>query len=272
MQCPEDVASHRAYMPEGSSAILNARSLMTSNRRLAEMLRPGLTVVDVGCGTGAITRGMAEVVLPNGRVVGIDANARLIEEARRAHGDVPGLSFEVCDIYRLPYHDWFDVVTAARMLQWLANPLEALQKMAAAVKPGGVILILDYNHEKIRWRPPPPQSMHTFYSAFLRWRAESGMDNAIADHLTAMFTTVGLVGIMKTAQHEVTRRGDPDFEAQIGIWAEVAASRGQQMVADGMLTETQRAAAEADYRAWIHDSAESQILYLMAVEGVRPMV
>ena len=259
-------------MPEGTSAILNARSLMTSNRRLAEMLRPGLAVLDVGCGTGAITRGMAEAVLPNGQVVGIDANARLIAQARRGHGDVPGLSFEVCDIYRLPHRDQFDVVTAARVLQWLANPLAALQKMAGAVKPGGAVLVLDYNHEKIRWQPLPPQSMHTFYRAFLRWRAEFGMDNAIVDHLPAMLATVGLVGIIETPQHEVTCRGDPDFETRIGIWAEVAASRGHQMVADGMLTEAQSAAAEADYRAWIHDSAERQILYLMAVQGVRPMV
>jgi ubiquinone/menaquinone biosynthesis C-methylase UbiE len=271
MQCPEDAAYRRAYMPEGSSAILNTRSLKTSNRRLAEMLRTGLTVLDVGCGTGAITRGMAEAVVPNGRVVGIDANAHLIEEACRAHGDVPRLSFEVCDIYRLPYHNSFDVVTAARVLQWLAKPLEALQTMAAAVKPGGVILVLDYNHEKIHWQPPPPQSMDTFYGEFLRWRAESGMDNAIADHLAAMFTTIGLLGIVETPQHEVARRGDPDFEARLGIWAEVAASRGHQVVADGMLTEAQRAAAEAEYRGWIRCRAECQILYLMAVEGVRPM-
>jgi 2-polyprenyl-3-methyl-5-hydroxy-6-metoxy-1,4-benzoquinol methylase len=272
MPCPEDAASHRAYMPEGSSAILNARSLKASNRRLAEMLRSGLTVLDVGCGTGAITRGIAEAVVPNGRVVGIDANTRLIGEARRTHGDVPGLSFEVCDLYRLAYHDRFDVVTAARVLQWLANPLEALRKMAAAVKPGGMVLVLDFNHEKICWQPSPPPSMQTFYSVFLRWRADAGMDNAIADHLAAMFTTVGLAGIVETPQHEASRRGDPGFESHLGIWGEVAASRGHQMVADGMLTETERAAAEADYRVWIRDSAESQILYLITVEGVRPIV
>jgi SAM-dependent methyltransferase len=272
MQCPEDAAYRRAYMPEGTSAILNARSLQSSNRRLAEMLRPGLTVLDVGCGTGAITRGIAEAVVPHGRVVGIDANARLIEEARRTHGDVPGLSFDVCDIDRLPYHDSFDVVTAARVLQWLAKPLEALQTVAAAVKPGGAILVLDYNHEKIHWLPPPPESMQTFYEAFLRWRADSGMDNAIADHVAAMFTTTGLMGIVETPQHEVTRRGDPDFEARLGIWADVAASRGHQMVADGMLTDAQRVAAEAEYRGWIRHKAECQILYLIAVEGVRPMV
>jgi ubiquinone/menaquinone biosynthesis C-methylase UbiE len=124
-------------MPEGSGEILNTRALRTSYRRLAEILRPGMTVLDVGCGTGAITRGMAEAVAPNGRVVGIDVNSRLINEAQRTHGDVPGLTFEVCDVYRVPYQHHFDVVTAARCLQWLADPLEALRGMAAALKPGG---------------------------------------------------------------------------------------------------------------------------------------
>ena len=73
----------------------------------------------------------------------------LIAEARRLHGDVPGLSFETADVYSLLFHDLFDIVTAARVLQWLANPLAALQQMTAAAKPGGRVVILEYNHEKI---------------------------------------------------------------------------------------------------------------------------
>ena len=51
-----DVARRRAHMPEGTTAILDARSLATAHRRLAALLSPGLAVLDVGCGTGAITR------------------------------------------------------------------------------------------------------------------------------------------------------------------------------------------------------------------------
>jgi ubiquinone/menaquinone biosynthesis C-methylase UbiE len=256
-------------MPEGASGILNARSLATAHRRLAQLLQPGLTVLDVGCGTGAITRGIAEAVAPTGRAVGIDLHAGLIEEARRLHGDVSGLSFESVDVYNLPFHDMFDTVTAARVLQWLASPLSALRSMVAAAKPGGRVMVLDYNHEKIAWQPAPPRSMQEFYAAFLRWRAEAGMDNAIADHLSEMFTQAGLVDIVQTPQHEVTKRADPDFATHIAIWAEVAAVRGPQMVESGIISESQRATAEADYRAWICDSAESQTMYLVAVEGAR---
>jgi SAM-dependent methyltransferase len=229
-----------------------------------------MMVLDVGCGPGAITRGIAEAVSPNGCVMGVDVNCRLIEEARRTYGGVPGLSFEVRDLRHLPFQDRFDVVAAARVLQWLANPLGALRSMAAAAKAGGTVAVLDYNHEKIIWEPSPPHSMQAFYNAFLRWRAEVGMDNAIADHLPGMFATIGLVDIIATPQHEVTQRADPDFVTRIGLWADVAAGRGHQMVADGIINEAQRAAAEADYRAWIRDGAESQALYLIGVEGRRP--
>jgi ubiquinone/menaquinone biosynthesis C-methylase UbiE len=267
MQSPADRARRRATMPAGTSGILNARSLWAGHRRLAELLKPGLTVLDVGCGTGAITRGIAEAVGPGGRVLGVDIDPRLIEEARRLHGEVAALTFEVCDALALPFHGTFDIVTAARVLQWLFDPLGALRRMAGATKPRGRIVVLDYNHEKIAWMPDPPTSMRTFYAAFLRWRTEAGMDNAIGDHLAEMFAKAGIVDVAVTAQHERTQRGDSDFHTRIGIWADVAASRGRQMTGDGLITEHERAAAEADYREWIRDRAESQSLYLIATEG-----
>ena len=85
-----DVARHRAEMPSETAAILDRRSLARDHRRLAAMLRPGQRVLDVGCGTGAITRGIVEAVGPGGRVLGVDANRELIDAARRAHGAVAG--------------------------------------------------------------------------------------------------------------------------------------------------------------------------------------
>jgi ubiquinone/menaquinone biosynthesis C-methylase UbiE len=257
-------------MPDGTQRILNSRMLHTAHPRLAERLTPGLRVLDVGCGTGTITRGIANAVAPHGEVVGVDINARLIDEARRLHGDVPGLQFETADIYHLPFHDAFDIVHASRVLQWLAHPLDALRSMRQAVQSGGRVVVLDYNHERIIWEPKPPYSMQVFYEMFLRWRAEAGMDNAIADHLPDMFNRLGLQAVQTTHQHEITPREDADFEVRLSIWAEVAATRGHQMVQDGFITEAQRAVAEADYRHWIQNQAMSQRLYLVSVEGIRP--
>jgi ubiquinone/menaquinone biosynthesis C-methylase UbiE len=264
-----DKARGRAELSGKATNVLDARTLADSHKRLAQLLDKGMAVLDVGCGTGAITRGMATVTGPMGRVVGTDNNPALIEKAKQACGDTPGLHFDICDIYALPYEDEFDIVTASRVLQWLAHPPEAIRAMKASAKPGGRTLILDYNHEKIAWEPEPPASMKSFYAAFLRWRSDAGMDNAIADRLADLLQEAGLQHIVATPQHESTKRGDPDFESRIGIWAEVAASRGLQMVKDGYLTENERAQAETEYRAWIDAVAVSHTMYLLAVEGVK---
>jgi len=232
-----------------------------------------MSVLDVGCGTGAITRGAAEAIAPGGYALGVDINADLIAEAGREHADVPGLGFRVADIAALPTlteAGTFDIATAARVLQWLADPLAAIRSLAATVRRDGAgrVLILDYNHEKIAWSPEPPAAVRRFYDAFLQWRADAGMDNAIADHLRLLLAEAGLREIETTAQHERTERDAPGFAEKIGLWGHVAEVRGPQMVRDGYLTETERGAAIEAHRFWAEEQAESQTLYLLSVEGV----
>jgi SAM-dependent methyltransferase len=161
----------------------------------------------------------------------------------------------------------FDVVASARTLQWLAPPYDALHRMAGWLKPGGVLSVLDYNHEKIRWQPAPPPSMQLFYDAFLRWRADAGMQNDIAERLAVYFEQLGLREISTADHSETTTRTDADFAVKMGIWAKVAELRGPQLVADGYLTEAQRLAAVQDYTAWVATEADSMVMYLLAVEG-----
>src|SRR5215472_11030821 len=97
--------------------ILGLRTLQRDHRCLAALLRPGLCVLDVGCGTGAITAGAAKAVGPHGHVVGIDRDAVLLELARTEHSMVPNLRFEYVDVTTLTSRAQFDIVSAARTLQ-----------------------------------------------------------------------------------------------------------------------------------------------------------
>lgn len=263
-------ARQRAGMPPGVNAIVNRRRLGADFPQLAFLLRPGQRVLDVGCAGGALTRGVAEAVGPGGQVVGADVDARLIGEARAASPDLPQLSFVQADICDLPFEAQFDLVCAARVLQWLDRPGLALQQLVRAVRPGGLVVVLDYNHEKIVQAPAPPAAFLAFHARYQAWRADAGMDNAIADHLAGLFAQAGLHDIQTTAQHEVARRGEPDFLARAGLKVGVIASRGPQLVEEGWLTEAERAAAEQEGRRWLHEQAEQQTLYLLAVTGRRP--
>src|SRR4051812_12968256 len=106
--------------------VLNRRTVERDHRVLAAMLRPGMSVLDVGCGTGAITGGIARAVGESGRVLGVDRDESLLEVARREHSSV---EFVRGDALELPYDSEFDIVTAARALQWIADPARAVACM-----------------------------------------------------------------------------------------------------------------------------------------------
>lgn len=262
-----NLAKKRAVL--NNSSIIDARSLSNSHRRLADILKPGMTVLDIGCGTGAITSDIVDIVGDTGKVIGIDNNKALINSAQEKYAGVPNLTFEVADIYNLPYKNDFDIVTAARILQWLDKPQIALENMVKVTKDDGKVIVLDYNHEKITWEPDIPTSMAKFYKSFLNWRAGSGMNNQIADDLEQMFKSSGLNNIKSSNQHEKTIRTDTDFSTHINVWSGVVSFKGSQMVEEGFISEFDRSTAEEEYNKWIEENAESQEMYLLAVEGTK---
>jgi trans-aconitate methyltransferase len=263
-------ASRRASMPPGTESFLDVRSLAADHAALAALLRAGMSVLDVGCGTGAITRGIAQAVSPDGAVCGIDINADLIARANAASAGQRNLRFEVADIREARWEAAFDVVTSARVLQWLADPARVIAAMVRAARPRGTIAVLDYDHTRAEWDPPMPPAVQRFYQAFLDWRADAGMDNAIAAHLPGMFGQAGLAGVTAVDQHEVTAAGDADYQRRIALWPGVIATRGHQVVADGWLTEADRALAEEEIWRWIEESSPTQSLFLRSVTGIKP--
>jgi ubiquinone/menaquinone biosynthesis C-methylase UbiE len=260
----------RAEMPQGANKVLDRRTVENSYSSLLNLLKEGMSVLDVGCGSGTITAGIAERVGPGGRVVGIDFSEHLIAQAQKNYENLRSLSFEVADINKYAVEEKFDLVIAARTLQWVNNPAEIVAQMLRLVKSGGMISILDYNHTKIEWTPLPPQSMLDFYEAFLNWRADAGYDNAIADNLAAIYQDSGLQSITIINQHEVSTLEQERFKGDARIWSVVAETRGKQLVKDGFCTEELRLRAIQEYDAWIAGDAQAMKLYLLAVEAVKP--
>src|SRR5262245_909627 len=88
-------------------------------------LRPGLTVLDCGCGPGSITLGLAERVAP-AQVVGIDVADQQVAAARAlaTEREVRNVRFERASIYDLPFAGGtFDLAFAHTVLEHLGDPL-----------------------------------------------------------------------------------------------------------------------------------------------------
>jgi 2-polyprenyl-3-methyl-5-hydroxy-6-metoxy-1,4-benzoquinol methylase len=255
----------RAEMPQGANKVLDRRNIENSYSSILGLLRDGLSVLDVGCGSGSITADIAQRT--NGQVVGIDFSEHLIELAQKNYEHIPNLGFEVANINDYVSPKKIDLVIAARTLQWVNNPTEVVQKMVSLLKKGGKISINDYNHTKVEWSPAPPKSMLDFYEAFLNWRKDAGFDNEIADNLTKIYESLGLTEINIVPQYETSIRGEDEFVATTRIWSIVAETRGKQVVADGFCSEELRLQAVEEYDAWIANEAQSMTLYLLTVEG-----
>src|SRR6185503_5237822 len=104
-----------------------------------------MRVLDVGCGPGTITLGLAQLVAP-GEVVGIDLQPSLIERARAlaATREQTNARFEIADVYGLPFADeCFDAAFGNGVLMHLAEPVRALAQIRRVLRPGGIIGIRD---------------------------------------------------------------------------------------------------------------------------------
>jgi SAM-dependent methyltransferase len=246
-------------------AILDRRTLSADHRQLAGLLRPGMRVLDVGCGTGAITRGIAEAVGPGGSVVGVDRDPVLIERARAAAAAVANLRFECGDATGLGYAGAFDVVTAARTVQWIADPERAIERLARAVAPGGRLVVLDYNHAQNAWDPAPPAAFAAFYARFLAWRTANGWDNEMADHVPALMAAAGLTDIRSDPANEISERGDADFAEKTALWIEVIDNLGPTLCRAGVCDQAMLDAARLSYDAWRASDLVRQTLSMRAI-------
>jgi SAM-dependent methyltransferase len=244
--------------------VLNRRTLQADHRILATLLQPGQRVLDSGCGAGSITRGIAEAVGPTGYVLGIDRDAALLAQAQ-SPDNPPHLHDAEADLTNLTVETPFDVATAARVLQWIGQPELALASLHRALKPNGLLVILDYNHAHNRWQPAPPPEFQLFYQAFLDWRNAHGWDNLMADHLPALLAANGFTDIEVHDQDEISERHHPDFPARAAIWSEVAESLGPKLVEEDFLSAQQLQAARAAYDAFRLQTLEVQHLNLRAI-------
>lgn len=248
-----------------ATKIYDNRSLAKDFRTLQAILKEGMNVLDVGCGTGAISKDIAEIVGKKGKVIGIDNTQKFIKSGKETYKEIDNLALIHSDLFEFESEEKFDLVIAARVLQWLTTPKKALKKMKSLLKPDGQISILDYNHEQLEWQPSPPESMKKFYNIFLQWRQDAGMNNKIAEDLSDMMTEVGFYSVEVLESNEHYERSNENFPSKVGIWSKVAGL--DQIVEEGYLNNAYRLQVIKEYDKWVAEEAISMTMKLKEVRG-----
>lgn len=156
-------------------------------------LKPGMRVLDCGCGPGSITIGLAEAVTP-GEVVGIDMQADEIVRARALAREqrVENLRFEVASIYKLPFGDGcFDAIFAHGVLMHLHDPVRALHEMRRVLDPSGIVGIRDF--EVVRIRTPSTPLLERVEDLWRRGIEHRGVNPRFARHQRQALVQAGFV-------------------------------------------------------------------------------
>jgi SAM-dependent methyltransferase len=125
-------------------------------RRLIEEaeLRPGETVLEVGCGTGVLDRWLARHTAGANRIVGLDISRYLLREARALASQVgleDVIEFREGSAEALPFPEHsFDVAMSSTVIQRV-NADQMLREMVRVVKPGGRVAVVGHAHDMPRW-------------------------------------------------------------------------------------------------------------------------
>ena len=137
-----------------AAPLLEARTAERCCSDLIPHLRPNMTILDVGCGPGSITVGLARLV-PQGRVVGLDIWPEALDTARAAATarGVTNVSFYQGSVFDMQAalgaagerdSAPFDVVHAHMVLMHLTEPVRAIEEMRKVAKAdGGIVAIAD---------------------------------------------------------------------------------------------------------------------------------
>ncbi len=231
------------------------RTVQNSAAHLLPHLRPGLSVLDVGCGPGTITVDLARRVAP-GRVLGLDVVEAPLGEARELaarEGTGAGVvvEFAVGDVYALDLpDDGVDVVHAHQVLQHLTDPVAALREMARVCRPGGLIAVREVDYAATTWFPAD-EGLDRWLDLYRRVARHNDAEPDAGRRLRAWAHAAGLRDLTATAStYCYATDAERDWWGTSWAGRATASSFAEQAVAYGLATPAELDDVAAAWLRW----------------------
>lgn len=170
---------------------------------------PGANCLDVACGGGDVTCDLARLVGPQGRVLGIDLDEAKLELARREAeaGQVSNVAFQPHTVGSgQPIGD-FDVAYCRFLLSHLRNPIDAVLEIRSALRPGGVLMLVDVDFSGYFWYPES-RAQSRYYELYTEAVKRRGGDPNIGPRLPSLLKEAGFENIRINVVQPAGLEGD----------------------------------------------------------------
>ena len=188
---------------DAALAFVGRRTLESHGAFFIEHLRDGMRVLDVGCGPGSITAGIARRI-GRGRVTGVDLSETQIQLAKQrlVQQGISNANFRMANAYELPFDDaQFDAVFSHALIEHLGEPERAIGEFLRVLKPGAVMGVATPDWSGFLYGPssPPLKAAVRTYEAM---QVRNGGDVTVGHKLSQYAVEAGFERVEQRARYE----------------------------------------------------------------------
>lgn len=244
---------------EGRRLALMSELLDPMHRRhlqSLDVIKSGARTLEVGCGNGSISAWLAGQIAPDGRAIAVDLDLSL------ADVHLPNLEFRRGDIMAGPVTPGgFDLVTGRAVLHHVGDAERAIANLVASLRPGGAILLIEPDFLPVTIAEPP--EVHAFWSSWLAWSRDRGIDYQIGRTLAPRLAALGLEQVGGTAETAIYNG--------TSLWADYWTQTVEELRGDLMSSDKPDNALVDTFLGYCADPAWwTQTIAFTAVHGHAP--
>jgi ubiquinone/menaquinone biosynthesis C-methylase UbiE len=218
--------------------------------------KPATVVVDVGCGSGYFTKIIASCMKGNGKVIGIDPDRTLVQEARKIckRKHISNVQFRIGNVWKIPLKsNYADLVASHIVLSNIPRQFDAILEMKRVAKIGGRVVVIDPAKGGGQYYPDERLNKLAgkFQIAFgtaidKEWRGKFDISNYVEDFhlkiaqlfLKAGLTDIAMSGHLSTFLLCDARRSTKEMRthlrARLSLWKRLEKRNEQCALVGGM--------------------------------------